>query len=125
RQNLLHEHDWPTSDNTFVNRSFLGSESLVDQGLSLDYVIPPKLVGNNWFELTAQIISGEGDTDNPVLNNDAFVDSPGFVGHVLWNHDIAADWNLEMGGSFLYGKHNDDEHQNAFLYGTDTTLIHT
>jgi hypothetical protein len=125
RQNLLHLHDWPTSDNTFVNQSFLGHEALEDSGASFSYVVPPSLIGNQYVEADAEILAGEGSTDNPVLNNDAFASSPGFNGHVLWNHDIARDWNVELGGSYLYGHHNSDNHQYASVYGTDLTLIHT
>lgn len=126
RQNILHSHDWPTVDNNFVNQSFLGSESLNDSGLSLSYVIPPNLIGGQYVEIITEIISGEGNNeDGPVLNNSAFVDSPALNVHALWNHDIARDWNLEIGGSFLTGKRNDDNRQNANLYGGDLTLIHT
>jgi len=121
----LHKHDWPTSDNNFVNQSFLGNESLNDSGLSLSYVVPPKWVGDNYVEGILEVISGEGDTSNPVLNNNAFVSSPGVNTHLLWNHDIARDWNLEVGGSYLLGHHNNDSHQWANLAGTDVTLIHT
>jgi hypothetical protein len=124
RQNILHSHDWPTVDNNFVNQSFLGPESLSDSGLSLSYVIPPKLIGGNYVELITEIISGEGG-DGPVLNNSAFVDGPALNLHALWNHDVATDWNLELGASWLTGKHDDDNRQNADLFGLDCTLIHT
>src|SRR5207249_9217872 len=51
RQNILHNHDWPTAENNFVNQSFLGAEALTDNGLSLSYVVPPKLVGNQYIEV--------------------------------------------------------------------------
>jgi hypothetical protein len=111
-------------DNNFVNQSFLGRESLADGGLSLDYVVPPKYVGNQWIEAIAQVVSGEGSEDQPVVNNNAFVQSPAFNGHLLWNHDVAKDWNLEVGGSFYAGKHDADVRQSTFLYGLDGTLIH-
>src|SRR5258706_2016762 len=102
RQNILHSHDWPTVDNNFVNQSFLGPESLNDSGLSLSYVIPPALVGGQYIESIAEIISGEGNNANgPVLNNSAFVDSPALNMRVLWNSDVSRDWNLEVGGSWL------------------------
>jgi hypothetical protein len=124
RWNLLHNHDWPTSDNNFATQSFLGTEAISDNGLSLSYVIPPALIGNQYVEVIAEIISGEGSDDQPVLNNDAFVDSPALNTHILWNHDVARDWNLELGGSWLTSKHNDDNQQNANLFGGDLTLIH-
>src|SRR5205823_5408176 len=119
RWNILHNHDWPTSDNNFVNQSFLGSEAITDNGLSLSYVIPPKYVGNQYIELIAEVIAGEGSEDQPVINNDALIDSPALNTHVLWNHDLgrARDWNIEVGGSWLTGKHNDDNHQDANLFG--------
>lgn len=125
RQNLLHMHDWPTSDNNFVNQSFLGPESLNDSGASFSYIVPPNLIGGNYVEAVAEIVSGEGSSDNPVLNNDAFVNSPAVNTHLLWNHDVTRDWNLEVGGSYLLGHHNDDNHQWANLAGADLTLIHT
>ena len=106
RQNILHSHDWPTVDNNFVNQSFLGSESLNDSGVSLSYVLPPKLVGGQYVEAIVEAISGEGGTDNPVLNNTARVNKPAVNVHLLWNHDLSDDLNLEIGGSFLTGKHS-------------------
>ena len=118
--------DWPTVDNNFVNQSFLGPESLNDSGLSLSYVVPTKFTGGQYVEAIAEVISGEGGGgEAPVLNNDAFVDSPALNLHVLWNTDIGRDWNMELGGSFLTGKHNDDNRQNVDLFGADLTLIHT
>jgi hypothetical protein len=123
RWNLLHNHDWPTSDNNFVNQSFLSSEAITDNGLSLSYVIPPKLVGNQYIEAIGEIIDGEGE--GPVIDNNAFVDSPALNTHLLWNHDLARDWNVEVGGSWLTGKHNNSGSLDANLFGTDITLIHT
>jgi hypothetical protein len=126
RQNILHLHDLPTVDNNFVNQSFLGHEALSDSGLSLSYVIPPKLVADQYIEAIVEVISGEGGGDEaPVLNNDPFVDGPALNTHLLWNHDVARDWNLEIGGSWLTGKHNDDNRQNVNLFGGDVTLIHS
>ncbi len=125
RQNILHGHDWPTADNNFVNQSFLGPESLNDTGLSLSYVVPPKLVGGEYLEAIVEVISGEGSEDDPVLNNNGLVGKPGLNAHFLWNHDFAKEWNLELGSSVLLGKHNNDRHQNAKLFGFDATLIHT
>src|SRR5437762_2159299 len=48
RWNLLHNHDWPTSDNNFATQSFLGTEAITDNGLSLSYVIPPERIGNQY-----------------------------------------------------------------------------
>jgi hypothetical protein len=125
RWNQLHLHNWPTVDNAFAVQSFLGPESLNDSGLSLSYVIPPKLVGSEYVEVVAEIISGEGGEENPILNNDAFVDGPAMNTHILWNHDLNKDWNLELGASWLYGKHNNDNQQDAHLFGADFTLLHT
>ena len=125
RQNILHSHDWPTTDNNFVNQSFLGPESLNDSGLSLSYVIPPKLISGQYIEAIVEVITGEGSEDDPVLNNNSIVGKPGINAHLLWNHDFAKDWNLELGSSVLLGKHNNDSHQHAELFGFDATLIHT
>lgn len=127
RWNILHQHDWVTTDNNFVSQSFLGPESLVDEGVSLSYVIPPKLIGDQYVEVIAEVVSGEGDSENPVFNNDATVSGPALNTHVLWNHDFGRqrDWNLELGASWMTGHHNADNHQAANLYGVDATLIHT
>jgi hypothetical protein len=124
RQNILHSHDWPTVDNSFVNQSFLAGESIADSGVSLSYVIPPRLVHDQYFEIIAEIISGEGG-DSPTLNNDASVDSPALNLHALWNHDIKKEWNLELGASWLTGKHDNTGHLDTNLFGFDFTLIHT
>jgi hypothetical protein len=125
RWNLLHNHDWPTSDNNFASQSFLGPEAIVDNGLSLSYVIPPQYVGNQYVELVAEVISGEGDDEQPVINNNAFIDSPALNTHILWNRDVARDWNIELGASWLTGKHNNNDSDAANLFGGDVTLIHT
>jgi hypothetical protein len=124
RWNILHNHDWVTPDNTFVNQSFLGAEAVTDNGISLSYVIPPKLVGGNYIEAIVEVVSGEGGEENPVLNNDAFIHSPALNVHVLWNRNFG-QWNMELGGSWLTGHHNADNRQAFNLFGTDLTLIHT
>lgn len=124
RQNLLHEHDWPTVDNNFVNQAFLGPEALTDNGVSLSYVIPPDKVGGHYIEAILEFVSGEGDEEAPVFNNSSFIDSPAINMHLLWNHDLTSAWNLELGGSWMTGKHNDDNQQSANLFGADVTLLH-
>lgn len=125
RWNLLHLHAWPTVDNAFTVQNFLGPESLVDSGVSFDYLVPPQYVGGEAIEAFAEIITGMGSSDDPVLNNDAFVNTPGINTHLLWNHDITPNWNFELGGSFLYGHHNDAANEYANLSGVDFTLMHT
>lgn len=51
RWNVLHAHDWPTVDNAFAVQSFLGPDALEDSGLSLSYVVPPKLIGHQYVTL--------------------------------------------------------------------------
>lgn len=125
RWNLLHLHAWPTVDNAFIVQNYLGPESLVDSGVSLDYLVPPQWVGGEAIEAFGEILSGMGSADNPVLNNDAWVGAPAINTHLLWNHDITPNWNFELGGSFLYGHHNDAGNQYASLTGVDFTLMHT
>ncbi|HEY8746779.1 MAG TPA: hypothetical protein VIM11_02315 [Tepidisphaeraceae bacterium] len=123
RWNLLHLHAWPTVDNAFVVQSFLGPESLADSGASFSYIVPPGLIGGQYVEADAEIITGEGERDDPVLNNGAYVTTPGVNFHLLWNHDLGPDWNFEVGGSFLHGHHNDSARQYANVFGTDLTLM--
>src|SRR5207342_874370 len=99
RWNQLHSHDWPTSDNNFATQSFLGSEAITGSGLSLSYVVPPKLVKDQYIEAVVQVVSGEGDEEQPVINNSAFTGTPTVNAHLLWNKDIHRDWNLELGTS--------------------------
>ena len=40
RQNVLHLHELPTTNPSFVSQSFLAPEALSDAGLSLGYVVP-------------------------------------------------------------------------------------
>jgi hypothetical protein len=125
RWNPLHRHDWPTVDNAFAVQSFLGPESLGDSGLSLSYVLPPALVGNQYVELIAEVIAGEGSEGAPLLNNDAFVDGPALNTHALWNRDLGRDWNIELGGSWLTGKHDSSGDHDVNLFGADVTLMRT
>jgi hypothetical protein len=126
RQNLLHLHDLPTVDNSFVNQSFLGFEALSDAGLSLGYVIPPQFTGGHRVQATAEIITGEGGGDEaPVVNNDAGVDGPAVNLHLLGNTRLSTGWNVELGTSWLTASRNDDNRQNANLFGLDATLTRT
>jgi hypothetical protein len=128
RQNILHEHDWPTTDNNFVNQSFLGGEALSDAGASISYVIPPQYLNNHYVEIIGEIVSGEGGGEEaPVFNNDASVGSPALNARLLWNHDVSKTWNIELGTSFLTGRHlgDDDKTHAANLYGFDATFIRT
>jgi hypothetical protein len=126
RQNILHLHDLPTVDPPLVNQAFLAPEALSDSGLSLSYVIPPKYVAGQYVEVIAEVLAGEGaDSESPTLAGDLSVDSPVINLHALWNVDIARDWNLEVGGSFLAGHADADNARDVRLYGLDATLIHT
>ena len=124
RQNVVHAHDLPTSDTPLVNQAFLAPESLSDAGLSMSYVVPNPW--NQYFELVAEIISGEGaNSESPTLSGDLSVTSPAANFHALWNHDIAKDWNLELGASWLTGHPSSDIHRQTNLLGADFTLLHT
>lgn len=126
RQNVLHAHDLPTTDSPLVNQAFLAPEALSDSGLSLSYVIPPDWIGGQYVELIGEVLAGEGaGTESPTLRGDVNVASPAFNLHALWNHDLATNWNLEVGGTWLHGKAGDDDGQNVNLFGADFTLIHT
>ena len=118
RQNLYHIHEWPTITAPLVGRSFLSHEALSDSGVSIGYAIP---AGANRFELTAEIITGEGGGEEaPVLNNTANIDVPAFNLHGAWKRQFGA-WNLEAGTSWLTAKRNDDNRQNVNLFGLDFT----
>ncbi|MFI5380415.1 MAG: hypothetical protein ACHRHE_14045 [Tepidisphaerales bacterium] len=124
RQNVIHAHDLPTSDTPLVNQAFLAPEALSDAGLSLSYVVPNPW--NQYFELVAEVISGEGaNSQSPTLSGDASVASPAANFHALWNHDIGKDWNLELGASWLTGHTSSDIHRRTDLLGADFTLLHT
>lgn len=126
RQNVLHLHDLPTSDPPLVNQAFLSPESYNDAGLSLSYVVPPRLVGNNYVELIGEVLAGEGAaSESPTLRGDVTVDSPAVNLHALWNRDLTANWNLELGASYLRGTASDDNDQDVNLYGVDVTLLRT
>ena len=124
RENILHLHDLPTSDPSFVNQAFLGPEALSDSGLSLSYVIPNPW--NQYFEVVTEILAGEGaGSESPTLAGDLSVDSPAILVHPLWNVDFAKDWNFELGGSWLHGHSGPDNDLDVDLFGGDATLIHT
>jgi hypothetical protein len=120
RQNLLHSHSLPTVDNNFVNQSFLGPEAISDAGLSLTYAIP--LADANRLELTAEIVSGEGGEESPVVNNSTLADTPTLNLHAAWNRNLSRDVNLELGGSALFATRDDESDQHARLFGVDVTL---
>ena len=122
RQNILHLHDLPTSDPPLVNQAFLAPEALIDSGLSLSYVIPPRFVADQYIELIAEIVTGEGaGSESPTLGGDIEVDSPAVNLHALWNRDLGGDINLELGASWLTAQGN----SSVNLYGVDATLVRT
>jgi hypothetical protein len=126
RQNVLHLHDLPTADVPLVNQAFLAPEALIDSGLSLSYVIPPRFVGNQYIEVIAEVLTGEGGgSESPTLRGDIDVDSPALNTHILWNRNIAPNWNLELGASWLRATASADNAQDVNLYGGDLTLIRT
>ncbi|HEX8912719.1 MAG TPA: hypothetical protein VF796_10205 [Humisphaera sp.] len=124
RQNVLHLHDLPTSDPSFVQQAFLAPESLTDSGLSLSYVVPPRLVGGQYVEAVVEVLAGEGaGSESPTLRGDLSADSPAFNAHLLWNTDLSKDWNMELGASWLTGRQDADASRRANLYGVDVTLV--
>ena len=127
RQNMLHLHDLPTADVPFVNQAFLAPESLTDAGLSLSYVLPPDLVGGQYIEFIGEVIAGEGGSsaESPTLGGDLTVDSPAFNLHALWNADVAPNWNLELGTSYLWGRREAQHGVDVHLFGADVTLLRT
>ena len=126
RQNMLHLHDLPATDPPFVNQAFLAPEALVDSGVSFSYLIPPELTRDQYIEVIAEIVSGEGaGSESPVLAGDFTVDSPAVNLHALWNADLNRELNLEVGGSFLTGHRDADNAFDAQLFGVDITLIRT
>lgn len=124
RQNLLHLHDVPTTDPPFVNQAFLAPEALTDAGLSLSYVIPPRYTFDQYVEVIAEAITGEGaESESPTLAGDLSVDSPAVNLHVLWNTDVTRDVNLELGASWLTGHTDADNANDLQLFGIDATLL--
>lgn len=124
RQNLLHLHNLPTSDPPLVNQAFLAPEALTDSGLSLSYLIP-----NPWhqyLEVDLELLAGEGaGSESPTLRGDLNVDSPAVNTHLLWNTDLNDAWNLELGGSWLWGHADPENALDVNLLGGDLTLLHT
>ncbi|HLL90457.1 MAG TPA: hypothetical protein VK324_14250 [Tepidisphaeraceae bacterium] len=124
RQNVLHLHDLPTVEPSYVNQAFLSPESLNDAGVSLSYVIPPALTAGQYVEVIGELVSGEGaNSESPTLGGDFGVDSPAFNGHLLWNTDLARTVNFELGGSYLTGPRDDTGSNQANLFGVDATLV--
>lgn len=124
RQNVLHLHDLPTSDHSLVNQAFLAPEALVDSGVSLSYLIPNPW--NQYFEVVVQVLAGEGGgSESPTLSGDISVDSPAINVHALWNKDITANWNMELGGSYLHGPSSPDNDLDINLFGADLTFLRT
>lgn len=125
RQNILHLHDLPTSDPPLVSQAFLAPESLVDSGLSLSYVIPPKFTFGQYVEAVVEVITGEGGgSESAALPGDLTVDSPAINTHLLWNTDVGAGWNFELGGSWLWAKRSAENERDVNLFGLDATLVH-
>ncbi len=126
RQNLLHQHDLPTTDPAFVNQAFLAPEALVDSGVSFSYLIPPRFVAGQYVEVVAEVVMGEGgDSESPIFEGDFTVDSPAVNLHALWNTDLGNDLNLELGSSYLVGHRTADNALDAQVFGVDVTLMRT
>jgi hypothetical protein len=120
RQNLLHMHELPTVESSFVNRSFLGDEALADNGVSIGYSLETRL---GRLGVVGEAVSGEGGGDEtPVLNNNAMNGRPAFNTHLSLTRPLANDWDFEIGGSWLNGRHDSDDNLAANLFGVDLSL---
>jgi hypothetical protein len=111
RSNLLHNHSWLYARQPLVTSNLVAAESLVGQGLSLSYLIPTRSKLFAQFDLGTWSNGSEGEqSDLPSI-----MAGPGanvtdrFSTARLWtSYPVTENSELELGGSYLGGKSNDD-----------------
>ncbi len=118
RNNLLHTHGLPQVTRPLAVAAFLGPEGLAAVGGSVSWLVP-----NPWdqyIELVGQVVNADGGEESPILGGpDA--DNPAAVAHLKWFTDLTDTSSLEIGGSYLFGRTNEDADFDAHLFGVDVT----
>jgi hypothetical protein len=111
RTNLLHNHSWLYARQPLVLSNFLAGESLAGQGAAISYLIPTR------NDLFAQLDLGTwaNGTEGEESNLPDIVTGPGanvtnrFNTARLWtSYPVSQNSELELGGSYLGGKSNED-----------------
>ncbi len=119
RHNQLHTHDTPQVTRPLAHSAFFGHEGLITTGVEARWHVP-----NPWddfVELRAAVINADGGEEAPLLGGpDA--DNPALVVRGKWFDTLGDDWDVELGGSYLYSATSDRGGFDAHVAGADATF---
>ncbi len=111
RTNLLHNHSWLYARQPLVLSNFIAGESLAGQGLSMSYLVPTRSKLFAQFDLGTWAGGTEGEqSDLPdIMSGPGANVTDRFSTARLWtSYPVTENSELELGGSYLGGKSNDD-----------------
>jgi len=118
RMNVLHTHDLPQVTRPLANLAFFGHEGMSTTGVSLNWIVP-----NPWDEyvqLTTTLLNADGGEEAPILGGPN-AENPAVLVHLNWFRDVGETATVELGGSYLYTKSDDDTDFDANVFGVDFT----
>jgi hypothetical protein len=113
--NAMHPHSLPWADRPLVTRNLLGGEEgLADSGVSVSRLLP-----NPWLflEATAQVYQGNSELFAAPRRRDV-----SYVGHLRGYRDLSESANLDLGGSFAWGRNDTGAGNATRLLGIDATF---
>jgi len=111
RTNLLHNHSWLYTRQPLVISNFIASESLAGQGASIAYLIPTRGDLFAQLELGTWANGTEGeqsDLPNIIVGPGASVTDRFNTARLWTSYPVTQNSELELGGSYLDGKSNED-----------------
>lgn len=119
RANVLHLHDQPQPSFPLPIQQFLGEESLVEQGVSVQWLIP------NPFDLAltwnVEVINGEGGEESPILAGEDSK-NPAYVSRLSYFQEVGDSLTIDLGWSTLFGYNDADGDRQSLLWGADVTV---
>ena len=113
--NAMHAHTLPWTDRPLVTRNLMGGEEgLADSGVSVSRLLP-----NPWLfvEATAQVYQGNSELFAAPRRRDV-----SYVGHLRGYRDVSESANLDLGGSFAWGRNDTGPDNATRLLGVDATF---
>jgi len=111
RTNLLHNHSWLYTRQPLVISNFIAPESLAGQGAAISYLVPTRSNLFAQLDLGTWANGNEGeqsDLPNIVVGPGANVTDRFNTARLWTSYPVTQNSELELGGSYLDGKSNED-----------------
>jgi hypothetical protein len=111
--NAMHNHILPWVDRPLMTSNLVGGEEgISDAGISISRLFPNRFV---FLEATGEVFRGENEVFQAPRRRDLT-----YLGRLRAYRDLTESTNLDLGGSFAYGHHEDGA--TTRLIGVDATL---